>query len=74
MHINRKPQMPVPVAIPARYPGHREAYRLLRITRRIDEEAPNFLRKNLGWSYHAPAAGHEARRPHAGPLPAPGLR
>ena len=26
----------------------------------IDDEAPNFLRKNLGWSYHAPCAGHEA--------------
>ena len=43
----------------ARYPGHEEVWRLLVLTRLIDDEAPNFLRKNLGWSYHAPAAGHE---------------
>jgi 2-oxoisovalerate dehydrogenase E1 component len=43
-----------------RYPGHAEAWRILRLTRLIDDEAPNFLRKNLGWSYHAPCAGHEA--------------
>ncbi len=43
-----------------RYPGHAEAYRLLFLARLIDDEAPNFLRKNLGWSYHAPCAGHEA--------------
>ncbi|MHC4938453.1 MAG: alpha-ketoacid dehydrogenase subunit alpha/beta [Planctomycetota bacterium] len=48
---------PVPAA---RFPGHLEAYRLLRLTRLIDDEAPAFLRKNLGWSYHAPCAGHEA--------------
>lgn len=42
-----------------RYPGHEEAYRLLFLARLIDDEAPNFLRKNLGWSYHAPCAGHE---------------
>jgi len=60
MHINRKTKLAPAPAVPARYPGHREAYRLLCVTRRIDEEAPNFLRKNLGWSYHAPAAGHEA--------------
>ncbi|MHC4931773.1 MAG: alpha-ketoacid dehydrogenase subunit alpha/beta [Planctomycetota bacterium] len=44
----------------SRYPGHEEAWRILRLTRLLDEEAPNFLRKNLGWSYHAPCAGHEA--------------
>ncbi len=44
----------------SRYPGHEEAYRLLVLTRLIDDEAPNFLRKNLGWSYHAPCAGHDA--------------
>jgi len=46
--------------LPARFPGFEEAYRLLRTARLIDDEAPNFLRKNLGWSYHAPCAGHEA--------------
>jgi len=43
----------------SRYPGHEEAYRLMVLARLIDDEAPNFLRKNLGWSYHAPCAGHE---------------
>ncbi len=44
----------------AHYPGHAEVYRLMTLTRLIDDEAPNFLRKALGWSYHAPCAGHEA--------------
>ena len=44
----------------SRYPGHAAAYRILRLTRLIDDEAPNFLRRNQGWSYHAPCAGHEA--------------
>ena len=43
-----------------RYPGHAEVWRTLTLARLIDDEAPNFLRKNLGWSYHAPCAGHEA--------------
>ena len=46
--------------IAARYPGHAEAYRTLCLGRLLDDEAPNFLRKNLGWSYHAPCAGHDA--------------
>ncbi len=49
-----------PAVAVTRYPGHAEAYRLLYLARLIDDEAPNFLRKNLGWSYHAPCAGHEA--------------
>ncbi|MEE8107349.1 MAG: thiamine pyrophosphate-dependent enzyme, partial [Planctomycetota bacterium] len=43
-----------------RYPGHAAAYRTLQLGRLLDDEAPNFLRKNLGWSYHAPCAGHDA--------------
>lgn len=50
----------VPGRSARRYPGHVEAWRLLFLTRLIDEEAPNFLRRNQGWSYHAPCAGHEA--------------
>ena len=26
----------------------------------IDERAPNYLKQAIGWSYHAPAAGHDA--------------
>ena len=46
--------------LPARYPGHENAYRLMFLGRVIDDEAPNFLRKAMGWSYHAPNAGHDA--------------
>lgn len=56
----RGPQAEPGAAPPERYPGHEQVYRLMVLARLIDDEAPNFLRKNLGWSYHAPCAGHEA--------------
>lgn len=34
-------------------------YRLMTIGRQIDEKAPNYLKQALGWSYHAPYAGHD---------------
>jgi len=34
-------------------------YRLLILGRRLDEKAPNYLKQALGWSYHAPYAGHD---------------
>lgn len=34
-------------------------YRLLTLGRALDEKAPNYLRQALGWSYHAPYAGHD---------------
>ena len=37
-----------------------EWYRLLMIGRYLDERAPNYLKQALGWSYHAPSAGHDA--------------
>jgi 2-oxoisovalerate dehydrogenase E1 component len=46
--------------LPPNYPGHEKAWRLLFLGRLIDNEAPNFLRKAMGWSYHAPNAGHDA--------------
>ncbi len=45
---------------PPNYPGHERAWHLLSLGRLIDNEAPNFLRKAMGWSYHAPNAGHDA--------------
>lgn len=33
--------------------------RLLILGRMIDERAPNYLKQALGWSYHAPYAGHD---------------
>lgn len=35
-------------------------YELMVLGRAIDERAPNYLKQALGWSYHAPYAGHDA--------------
>ena len=35
-------------------------YYLLILGRQIDERAPNYLKQAIGWSYHAPYAGHDA--------------
>ncbi|MAZ47239.1 MAG: 2-oxoisovalerate dehydrogenase [Halobacteriovoraceae bacterium] len=37
----------------------KEWYRLLTLGRMVDERAPNYLKQALGWSYHAPYAGHD---------------
>jgi 2-oxoisovalerate dehydrogenase E1 component len=34
-------------------------YKLLVLGRMVDERAPNYLKQALGWSYHAPYAGHD---------------
>jgi 2-oxoisovalerate dehydrogenase E1 component len=34
-------------------------YKLLVLGRMIDDRAPNYLKQALGWSYHAPYAGHD---------------
>lgn len=34
-------------------------YRLLSLGRQLDNKAPNYLKQALGWSYHAPYAGHD---------------
>ncbi|PID91159.1 MAG: 2-oxoisovalerate dehydrogenase [Bacteroidetes bacterium] len=34
-------------------------FRLMLIGRAIDDRAPNYLKQALGWSYHAPYAGHD---------------
>ncbi|HKK59669.1 MAG TPA: thiamine pyrophosphate-dependent enzyme [Salinivirga sp.] len=34
-------------------------YSLLTVGRAIDEKAPNYLKQAIGWSYHAPYAGHD---------------
>ncbi|PIF03404.1 MAG: 2-oxoisovalerate dehydrogenase [Draconibacterium sp.] len=33
--------------------------KLMTIGRAIDEKAPNYLKQAIGWSYHAPYAGHD---------------
>jgi len=35
-------------------------YELMAVGRILDERAPNYLKQSLGWSYHAPYAGHDA--------------
>ena len=34
-------------------------YSLLTLGRMLDERAPNYLKQAIGWSYHAPYAGHD---------------
>jgi len=36
-----------------------EWYYLMTLGRKLDEKAPNYLKQALGWSYHAPYAGHD---------------
>jgi 2-oxoisovalerate dehydrogenase E1 component len=38
----------------------RNWYHLMSLGRKLDERAPNYLKQALGWSYHAPYAGHDA--------------
>ncbi len=35
-------------------------YALMQLGRILDDKAPNYLKQGLGWSYHAPCAGHDA--------------
>jgi len=35
-------------------------YALMHLARVLDDRAPNYLKQGLGWSYHAPSAGHDA--------------
>lgn len=35
-------------------------YHLMSLGRALDNKAPNYLKQALGWSYHAPYAGHDA--------------
>jgi len=34
-------------------------YHLMFLGRLLDEKAPNYLKQAIGWSYHAPYAGHD---------------
>ena len=34
-------------------------YGLMHMGRVLDDKAPNYLKQALGWSYHAPCAGHD---------------
>jgi 2-oxoisovalerate dehydrogenase E1 component len=34
-------------------------YAVMHLGRILDDKAPNYLKQGLGWSYHAPCAGHD---------------
>ncbi len=34
-------------------------YYIMALGRALDDRAPNYLKQAIGWSYHAPAAGHD---------------
>ncbi len=34
-------------------------FRLMTVGRMLDDRAPNYLKQAIGWSYHAPYAGHD---------------
>jgi len=34
-------------------------YELMHLGRILDDKAPNYLKQAIGWSYHAPCAGHD---------------
>src|SRR5215470_8821471 len=38
----------------------RKWYARMHLARVLDDKAPNYLKQGLGWSYHAPCAGHDA--------------
>ncbi len=37
----------------------RRMYSLMHMGRVLDDKAPNYLKQAIGWSYHAPCAGHD---------------
>ena len=59
-HVNLA-QAPAPAtALPAPDPATlRHWYRLMHMGRVLDDKAPNYLKQAVGWSYHAPCAGHD---------------
>ena len=49
-------------AIKAEGPSREELarwYGLMHLGRVLDDKAPNYLKQAIGWSYHAPTAGHD---------------
>ena len=46
----------------------------MHLARVLDDKAPNYLKQGLGWSYHAPCAGHDAIQLALGMTFRPGRR
>lgn len=50
-------------------PSHEDLshwYELMHLGRILDDKAPNYLKQAIGWSYHAPCAGHDGIQLAAG--------
>lgn len=50
-------------------PSHEDLchwYELMHLGRLLDDKAPNYLKQAIGWSYHAPCAGHDGIQLAAG--------
>lgn len=45
--------------VPADPDTLKHLYRLMHLGRVLDDKAPNYLKQAIGWSYHAPCAGHD---------------
>ncbi len=50
-----------------------EWYRLAFTTRQIDDRAQRYIRRGMGWSYHARCAGHEGIQIALGSIFRPGI-
>ncbi len=50
----------------------RSWYALMHLARILDDKAPNYLKQGLGWSYHAPCAGHDGIQIALGSIFRPG--
>ncbi len=45
--------------VPADPDTLKHLYRFMHLGRVLDDKAPNYLKQAIGWSYHAPCAGHD---------------
>ena len=59
-HATLAEKLPATDAAPALDPQTlKDWYRIMHMGRILDDKAPNYLKQAIGWSYHAPCAGHD---------------
>ena len=61
--MNRRPSLQLPEKYSIQKTEQKDLlrwYKLLVLGRLLDERAPSYLKQAIGWSYHAPYAGHDA--------------
>jgi len=62
VHADAVPAVRAGLAAPATGPDPATLqtwYRTMHMGRILDDKAPNYLKQAIGWSYHAPCAGHD---------------